>query len=52
MNKPIILILLSTLLSIGCTNQSLKNTSKTIQIDHIIDLTHTLTSEFPFIPVK
>jgi len=26
--------------------------TRTINIDHIVDLTHTLTSEFPFIPVK
>ena len=25
---------------------------RAINIDHIVDLTHTLTSEFPFIPVK
>ena len=39
----------------GCIkkqNQSEKDNGLTIHIDNIVDLTHTLTSEFPFIPVK
>ena len=36
----------------ACNNKESKNESKTILIDHIVDLTHTLTSDFPFIPVK
>ena len=39
-------------LSARCTNQPPENTANTIHIDHIVDLTHTLTSDFPFIPVK
>src|SRR5260221_9082759 len=36
----------------GCGNEQQKNESKIIHIDNIVDLTHTLTSDFPFIPVK
>lgn len=35
----------------GC-NQPKKDTGKIIHIDNIVDLTHTLTSDFPFIPVR
>ncbi len=39
--------------TISCTNpHTVDSESKTIHIDHIVDLTHTLTSRFPFIPVK
>ena len=37
---------------VSCKNEPAKNTSNIIHIDNIVDLTHTLTSEFPFIPVK
>ncbi|MEO6723231.1 MAG: cyclase family protein [Ferruginibacter sp.] len=40
-----------TLVFVSC-NQQHKAESKVIHIDNIVDLTHTLTSEFPFIPVK
>jgi kynurenine formamidase len=36
----------------GCNNKLPEKESNTIHIDHIVDLTHTLTSDFPFIPVK
>ena len=34
----------------GCTHPD--NTGKTIHIDHILDLTYTLTPDFPYIPVR
>jgi kynurenine formamidase len=34
---------------VGC---SVKQDDKIIHINHIVDLTHTLTPDFPFIPVK
>ncbi|RYY71190.1 MAG: cyclase family protein [Chitinophagaceae bacterium] len=37
---------------IGCKSEPAKNISNVIHIDNIVDLTHTLTPEFPFIPVK
>jgi len=37
---------------IGCNNKQFKDEGKIIHINNIIDLTHTLTPEFPFIPVK
>jgi kynurenine formamidase len=36
----------------GCNSNPTKNEGKIIHIDNIVDLTHTLTPEFPFIPVK
>ena len=36
----------------GCKNEPIKNISNVIRIDNIVDLTHTLTPDFPFIPVK
>ena len=39
-------------LVIGCTDHQPNTESKIIHIDHIVDLTHTLTADFPFIPVK
>jgi kynurenine formamidase len=36
----------------GCKDESTKNSTNVIRIDNIVDLTHTLTPEFPFIPVK
>jgi kynurenine formamidase len=44
---PVLLIILG-----GCKNQPSQDTDRTIHINNIVDLTHTLTSEFPFIPVK
>lgn len=46
-----IFILFSSFLA-GCGNKQSDKESKIIRIDNIIDLTHTLTPEFPFIPVK
>ena len=37
---------------VSCKNEPAKNTSNIIHINNVVDLTHTLTSEFPFIPVK
>ena len=37
---------------VGCKNEPIKNINNVIRIDNIVDLTHTLTSDFPFIPVK
>ena len=37
---------------IGCKSEPAKNANNVIHIDNIVDLTHTLTPEFPFIPVK
>lgn len=37
---------------VGCKNEPNKNINNVIRIDNIVDLTHTLTSDFPFIPVK
>jgi kynurenine formamidase len=50
-NKRLIIIPFVVILFTGCTNSS-KDNSRTIHIDNIVDLTHTLTPEFPFIPVK
>lgn len=36
----------------GCKSKQPQNESNVIHIDNIVDLTHTLTSDFPFIPVK
>jgi kynurenine formamidase len=38
--------------SISCNNKQANNEGKIIRIDNIVDLTHTLTPDFPFIPVK
>src|SRR5215216_1563238 len=38
---------------VGCKNEPNKNTNNNIiHIDNIVDLTHTLTPDFPFIPVR
>ena len=37
---------------IGCADKPAKDNSRILHIDSIVDLTHTLTAEFPFIPVK
>lgn len=36
----------------GCNSKQPKDVGTVIHIDNIVDLTHTLTSDFPFIPVK
>ncbi|MBC7934206.1 MAG: cyclase family protein [Rhizobacter sp.] len=36
----------------SCKAEAPKNTGNVIHIDSIVDLTHTLTADFPFIPVK
>jgi len=36
----------------GCNSKESKNDGKTIHIGNIVDLTHTLNADFPFIPVK
>jgi kynurenine formamidase len=36
----------------GCSSEQPKDVGTTIHIDNIVDLTHTLTPDFPFIPVK
>src|SRR5687767_9565643 len=43
---------IGTLLFCSCMNQSAKEKGRVLHIDHIVDLTHTLTPDFPFIPVK
>ncbi|HLZ87483.1 MAG TPA: cyclase family protein [Puia sp.] len=35
-----------------CNNPTSKKEDRVIHINHIVDLTHTLTAEFPYIPVK
>ena len=37
---------------IVCACESRPDPDKVIHIDHIVDLTHTLTADFPFIPVR
>jgi kynurenine formamidase len=46
-----LVILVATFL-MNCENAPSSDHGKTIHIDNIVDLTHTLTSDFPFIPVK
>ena len=36
----------------GCNSEQPKDVGTVIHIDNIVDLTHTLTPDFPFIPVK
>lgn len=50
--RRLALLFLVFQLMIGCTPPVNDKNKKTICIDHIVDLTHTLTSDFPFIPVK
>jgi kynurenine formamidase len=47
-----ILLIVAILNLIGCKTNNPKGEGHVIHIDHIVDLTHTLTPEFPFIPVK
>ena len=49
--KEVLLSMLAIVL-VGCSNSSVKQHGNTIHIDNIVDLTHTLTPDFPFIPVK
>lgn len=46
-----IFILFLTVL-FGCSNKQQTNEGQVLHLNHIVDLTHTLTPEFPFIPVK
>src|SRR5687767_8095099 len=46
------LVILIVGLLTSCNNTPSSDQGKTIHIDNIVDLTHTLTSDFPFIPVK
>ena len=50
--KIFIFLSSAVLLFVGCNNQSSANNNRVININNIVDLTHTLNSEFPFIPVK
>ena len=50
--RQFIFVFLIAIIFAGCKNQPSKNTDRIIHINNIVDLTHTLTSEFPFIPVK
>jgi kynurenine formamidase len=50
--KPLISFPFFAMVFVGCVNHPSKNNSRIIHIDNIVDLTHTLTSEFPYIPVK
>lgn len=50
--RQFILLSLLTIIFSGCDNKQIKKEGNIIHIDHIVDLTHTLTPEFPFIPVK
>ena len=52
MGKEFILVLCCAINLASCVNRSPKTDSQVIHIDSIVDLTHTLTPEFPFIPVK
>lgn len=45
-----ILIVSLAILSVTCKHTP--TASRVIHIDHMVDLTHTLTADFPFIPVK
>jgi kynurenine formamidase len=49
--RQLILPIISSILLLGCERPGNDN-SRTLHIDHIVDLTHTLNAEFPFIPVK
>jgi kynurenine formamidase len=51
MKRPLIFIV-SALILFGCTSKSSNNNGRILHTDNIVDLTHTLTPEFPFIPVK
>jgi kynurenine formamidase len=46
-----ITVVIITLLT-GCNKEQPKDVGTIIHIDNMVDLTHTLTPDFPFIPVK
>jgi kynurenine formamidase len=50
--KPFILLAFIALCGLGCKTEPAKSRQNIISIDNIVDLTHTLTPEFPFIPVR
>jgi kynurenine formamidase len=50
--KQLIPLVCGVLIATGCENKHSENNFHIIHIDSIVDLTHTLTSEFPFIPVR
>jgi kynurenine formamidase len=52
MKKTQFVITFLVIISLVSCNKQSKNENKIIHIDNIVDLTHTLTSDFPFIPVK
>jgi Putative cyclase len=52
MKKSQTIFMIVTIFMSGCTNKSSKGYSRILHIDNIVDLTHTLTPDFPFIPVK
>ena len=44
-------LLLIAIIFVGC-DETPKNTDRIIHMNNIVDLTHTLTPDFPFIPVR
>lgn len=50
--KRFIIPLCTALFFVCCQNQVSGVNDRIIHVNNIVDLTHTLTSEFPFIPVK
>lgn len=49
-NKSVLVFFVMIAVFVSC--KRMQEEDKMIHINHIVDLTHTLTSEFPFIPVK
>ena len=52
MKKSKTIFVIVTIFVTGCINKPSKDYSRILHIDNIVDLTHTLTPDFPFIPVK
>lgn len=50
--KRIFAFSLGTIFFIACNDHSQTANGRILHIDHIVDLTHTLTPDFPYIPVK
>lgn len=50
--KQLIAALCLAMTFAGCANKPPNDNSRILHIDHIVDLTRTLTSGFPYIPVK
>ena len=50
--KRVSLFPLLFIIFMGCKNQTQRQNGRVLHLDHIVDLTHTLTAEFPYIPVK